>query len=130
MVFPEALESEEFAAFRAALDVPLLANMTEFGKSPLLSAQRSKSLGVNIVIYPVTLLRLAMGAASDGLDEILQLGHAGGPAAADADARTALRPARLLVVQPLRRRRVQLQGVARSSSGAARCVIRPSMEAS
>jgi methylisocitrate lyase len=74
-VFPEALESpEEFAAFRAALDVPLLANMTEFGKGRLLTAQQLEDLGVNIVIYPVTLLRLAMGAASDGLDEILRSG--------------------------------------------------------
>jgi methylisocitrate lyase len=74
-VFPEALEGpEEFAAFRAALDVPLLANMTEFGKGRLLTAQQLTDLGVNIVIYPVTLLRLAMGAASAGLDEILSAG--------------------------------------------------------
>jgi methylisocitrate lyase len=74
-VFPEALESpEEFAAFRAALDVPLLANMTEFGKGRLLTAAQLADLGMNIVIYPVTLLRLAMGAASAGLDEILRAG--------------------------------------------------------
>ncbi|MDM7856498.1 methylisocitrate lyase [Cellulomonas alba] len=74
-VFPEALAGpEEFAAFRAALDVPLLANMTEFGKGRLLTAQQLTDLGMNIVIYPVTLLRLAMGAASAGLDEILESG--------------------------------------------------------
>jgi methylisocitrate lyase len=74
-VFPEALAGpEEFAAFRAALDVPLLANMTEFGKGRLLTAQQLADLGLNIVIYPVTLLRLAMGAASAGLDEILREG--------------------------------------------------------
>lgn len=74
-VFPEALAGpEEFAAFRAALDVPLLANMTEFGKGPLLTVQQLTDLGLNLVIYPVTLLRLAMGAAEAGLDEILRTG--------------------------------------------------------
>ncbi|MFB1043954.1 methylisocitrate lyase [Streptomyces chrestomyceticus] len=67
-VFPEALRDEaEFAAFRAAVDVPLLANMTEFGKSPLLGAATLERLGYNIALYPVTLLRLAMGAVEDGL---------------------------------------------------------------
>ena len=47
--------------------MPLLANMTEFGKSPLLDADTLERLGVNVVIYPVTLLRLAMGAAEAGL---------------------------------------------------------------
>ena len=72
MIFPEALADEaELATFRAAIDVPLLANMTEFGKSPLLSASTLESLGMNVVIYPVTLLRLAMGAIEDGLRTIL-----------------------------------------------------------
>lgn len=78
-VFPEALTSpDEFAAFRDALDVPLLANMTEFGKGELLTAQQLDDLGMNIVIYPVTLLRLAMGAAMAGLDEILATGTQAG----------------------------------------------------
>ncbi|MDA8290372.1 MAG: methylisocitrate lyase [Actinomycetota bacterium] len=75
MVFPEALTDEsEFAAFRAAVEVPILANMTEFGKSPLLSASTLRSLGVDVVIYPVTLLRLAMGAVEAGLREIRDAG--------------------------------------------------------
>ena len=75
MIFPEALADEaEFATFRAAVDVPLLANMTEFGKSPLLSATTLESLGFNVVIYPVTLLRLAMQAIEDGLRTILAEG--------------------------------------------------------
>ncbi len=75
MIFPEALVDEaEFAMFRAAVDVPLLANMTEFGKSPLLSAGTLESLGINLVIYPVTLLRLAMRAIEDGLHTILAEG--------------------------------------------------------
>lgn len=71
-IFPEAMASlEEFAAIRAAVDVPILANMTEFGKSDLFTNQQLADVGVNIVIYPVSLLRLAMGAAERGLDAIL-----------------------------------------------------------
>ncbi|NLU73334.1 methylisocitrate lyase [Streptomyces sp. HNM0575] len=67
-VFPEALADEgEFAAFRAAVDVPLLANMTEFGKSPLLGARTLQDLGYDIALYPVTLFRLMNGAVEDGL---------------------------------------------------------------
>ncbi|MFD7586232.1 methylisocitrate lyase [Kitasatospora sp. NPDC059811] len=67
-IFPEALADEaEFEAFRKAVDVPLLANMTEFGKSPLLDARTLQDLGYEIALYPVTLLRLAMGAVEDGL---------------------------------------------------------------
>ena len=68
MLFPEALADErEFEAVRRAVDVPLLANMTEFGKSKLLDARTLADLGVNLVIYPVTGLRLAMAAVEDGL---------------------------------------------------------------
>ncbi|MDT0472163.1 methylisocitrate lyase [Streptomyces sp. DSM 41014] len=67
-IFPEALaDAAEYEAFREAVDVPLLANMTEFGKSPLLDARTLESLGYNIALYPVTLLRIAMGAVEDGL---------------------------------------------------------------
>ena len=66
-IFPEALHNEgEFAAFRKAIDVPLLANMTEFGKTPLLTVKQLADLGFNMVIYPVTSLRLAMKAIEDG----------------------------------------------------------------
>ncbi|WP_345105058.1 methylisocitrate lyase [Streptomyces drozdowiczii] len=67
-IFPEALaDAAEYEAFRAALDVPLLANLTEFGKTPLLDTATLENLGYNIALYPVTLLRLAMGAVEDGL---------------------------------------------------------------
>ncbi len=67
-IFPEALADEgEFEKFREAIKVPLLANMTEFGKSKLLTAKQLSDLGFNIVIYPVTTLRLAMKAVEDGL---------------------------------------------------------------
>lgn len=70
-IFPEAMRTlEEFAAIRAAVDVPLLANMTEFGKSELFTVQQLADVGMNIVIWPVSLLRLAMGSAMRGLDEL------------------------------------------------------------
>jgi methylisocitrate lyase len=75
LIFPEALGDEAgFERFRAAIDTPILANMTEFGKSRLLPAATLENLGVNVVIYPVTLLRLAMGAADAGLAEIASRG--------------------------------------------------------
>jgi len=75
MIFPEAMRSEaDFAKFRAAVDVPLLANMTEFGKSKLLSKTELENLGYNLVIYPVTTQRLAMGAVERGLSAILEHG--------------------------------------------------------
>jgi methylisocitrate lyase len=75
MVFPEALaDARELEAVRSAIDVPLLANMTEFGKSELLDAATLESVGVNVVIYPVTTLRLAMGAVEQGLELIAQEG--------------------------------------------------------
>ena len=71
MIFAEAIADEsELAAFRAGVDVPLLANMTEFGKSPLLDVATLERLGVNVVIYPVTTLRIAMGAVEAGLRTI------------------------------------------------------------
>jgi methylisocitrate lyase len=75
LIFPEALGDEAgFERFRAAIDIPILANMTEFGKTRLLDAATLANLGVNVVIYPVTLLRLAMGAADAGLAEIAARG--------------------------------------------------------
>ena len=79
MIFPEAMKSEkEFEAVREALDVPILANMTEFGKSRLLNKKELEDLGFNVVIYPVTTLRLAMGACDVGLDRILKDGDQNG----------------------------------------------------
>jgi methylisocitrate lyase len=75
MIFPEAMADEkEFAAVRKAIKVPILANMTEFGKSRLLNVKELEALGFNLVIYPVTTLRLAMGACDRGLDAILKDG--------------------------------------------------------
>ncbi|HEX4263839.1 MAG TPA: methylisocitrate lyase [Verrucomicrobiae bacterium] len=68
MIFPEALADEaEFEKFKKAVSVPLLANMTEFGKSKLLTARQLEGAGVSLVIYPVTTLRLALKAVEEGL---------------------------------------------------------------
>lgn len=75
-IFPEAMRDlAEFEAMRNAVDVPILANMTEFGKSELFSTQQLADVGVNIVIWPVSLLRLAMGAAERGLDTLNESGE-------------------------------------------------------
>ena len=75
MIFPEALESaSEFARFADAIDAPLLANMTEFGKSPLLTAAELGKMGYAAVIFPVTLFRVAMRAVETALAELAQNG--------------------------------------------------------
>ena len=74
-IFPEALQSEaEYARFRAGIALPLVANMTEFGKTPLLTRERLAALGYDIAIYPVTSLRLAMKAVEDGFARLKQDG--------------------------------------------------------
>jgi methylisocitrate lyase len=76
-IFPEALESkDEFAAFaRALAPLPLLANMTEFGRSPSLDFAELADLGYRLVLYPVTALRVALGAVRAALADILAKGH-------------------------------------------------------
>ncbi len=79
LIFTEALQTpNEFERFRAAVDTPLLANMTEFGKSELLTAGQLSDIGYNVVIYPVTTLRLAMHAVETGLREIADAGTQSG----------------------------------------------------
>ena len=76
IIFPEALKDEkEFDIVRKKLKSFLLANMTEFGKSKLLSFKKLENLGYNIVIYPVSTQRLAMKNVEDGLRAIFQDGH-------------------------------------------------------
>ena len=76
IVFPEALKDEkEFEEFRKKIKVYLLSNMTEFGKSKLLTKEQLENLGYNIVIYPVTTQRLALKNVEDGLKQIFEEGH-------------------------------------------------------
>ena len=79
-IFPEALESvEEFKAFAQAVKkegvtVPLVANMTEFGKTPYLTIKEFEALGYRLVLFPVTALRVATKAIEAMLDELRSLG--------------------------------------------------------
>ena len=74
-IFPEALQDlDEFARFARDVDTVLLANCTEFGKSPLPPAKELGDMGYNIVIYPVTLQRLVMHTVKESLDVIKQTG--------------------------------------------------------
>lgn len=75
MIFPEGLRSdEEFAEFSNKCPGLLLANMTEFGKTPHISATQFEELGYNLVIYPVTFQRVAMGAITDCLQQLAKEG--------------------------------------------------------
>jgi methylisocitrate lyase len=75
-VFPEALESaEELAAFAREVKAPLLANMTEFGRSPNLDFSALAAMGYRMVLYPVTAFRSALQAAQVTLKDIRDRGH-------------------------------------------------------
>lgn len=75
MIFPEALESaEEFAAFARAVPAPLIANMTEFGRGPLLDFEELARLGYRAVLYPLTAFRAAMKAAERTLQALRDSG--------------------------------------------------------
>jgi methylisocitrate lyase len=74
-IFPEGLASEaEFEAFRAGIKEPLMANMTEFGKTPIISAARFKELGYEMVIYPMTAFRVMLKAIDECYAELLDTG--------------------------------------------------------
>lgn len=75
-IFPEAMESaEEFARFAKEVAAPLLANMTEFGKGPLLDAKTLGDIGYAMVLYPLTAFRSAMRAAEETLIEVMASGN-------------------------------------------------------
>jgi len=75
LIFPEALTSEEeFADFARQVDGPLLANMTEFGRTPLITAERFAQLGYAAVIFPMTGFRLALRALREGYSTLLATG--------------------------------------------------------
>jgi methylisocitrate lyase len=68
MIFPEALETpDEFARFAVLVDAPLIANMTEFGRSPLIDFEALATMGYRAVLYPLTAFRSAMKAAEEAL---------------------------------------------------------------
>ena len=74
-IFPEALQSEEeFRDFANEIDLPLLANMTEFGKSPLLSFHDLAGIGYRMVIFPMSAFRVAMKASEEFLRALKKSG--------------------------------------------------------
>ena len=74
-IFPEGLTGEaEFETFRRAIDAPLLANMTEFGKTPLIPFARFAEMGYEMTIFPMTAFRLMLRALDDGYAQLLKEG--------------------------------------------------------
>ena len=79
VIFPEGLESEgEFARMAEQVGGPLLANMTEFGKSPLLSVEQLGAMGYRLVIFPMTAFRIAMKAVEAAFAELRREGTQAG----------------------------------------------------
>mgnify|MGYP006106321361 FL=1 len=75
IIFPEALETEEeFKLFAESVNGDMLANMTEFGKTPYYPAEKFANMGYKIIIYPVSGLRTALNAISALFDEIMETG--------------------------------------------------------
>ncbi|MDG7001133.1 MAG: methylisocitrate lyase [Nitrososphaerota archaeon] len=75
VIFPEALESKrDFLKFAKQIRAPLLANMTEFGKSPYITTSEFEEMGYKIVIFPVTAFRAAMMAVRETLHELSKKG--------------------------------------------------------
>lgn len=78
-IFPEGLESEkEFESFRKAIQAPLLANMTEFGKTPVLPLGTFRDLGYNLVIFPMTAFRVMLKAIDEAYRELISTGTQAG----------------------------------------------------
>jgi methylisocitrate lyase len=78
-IFPEGLESEaEFEAFRKGVAAPLLANMTEFGKTPIIPLAGFRDLGYNLVIFPMTAFRVMLKAIDEAYRELVSTGTQAG----------------------------------------------------
>ncbi|MBT7950112.1 MAG: methylisocitrate lyase [Gammaproteobacteria bacterium] len=76
MIFPEAISTlEEYKTFRAAVDVPFLANITEFGKTPLFSTQELGEVGVDIVLYCCGAYRAMNKGAMSFYEALIEEGH-------------------------------------------------------
>ncbi|MBV6458737.1 MAG: 2-methylisocitrate lyase [Fimbriimonadaceae bacterium] len=74
-IFPEGLESEgEFETFRKGVDAPLLANMTEFGKTPIIPLSRFSEMGYEMIIFPMTAFRCMLKAVDECYGELIRTG--------------------------------------------------------
>lgn len=79
VIFPEGLQTrEEFARFAEAMPAPLLANVTEFGKTPLLPLSEWEAMGYRLVLFPMTAFRVAMRAVEEALRELRETGTQAG----------------------------------------------------
>lgn len=75
VIFPEGLGSEqEFAEYRSRVEGPLLANMTEFGRTPLISVKKFGELGFQMVIFPVSAMRVMLKSIQDFYSDLLATG--------------------------------------------------------
>ena len=71
VIFPEALQSkEEFITFKKEVNAPLLANMTEFGKTPFITVSEFEDMGYSIVIFPLTGFRVMLKAVQEALEKL------------------------------------------------------------
>ena len=96
MIFPEAItELAMYKAFAAAVKVPILANITEFGATPLFTRDELRSADVAIALYPLSAFRAMNKAALDRVPDAAPRRHAEGRRRPHADARGALRLPRL-----------------------------------
>ncbi len=96
VIFPEALQSgDEFRDFAKEIKAPLLANMTEFGKSPLLSFQELSDFGYRMVIFPMSAFRVSMKASEEFLRGFKEARNPIGLGRQDANAQGTVRATRL-----------------------------------
>ena len=76
MIFPEALNTiEQYQKFSDSLSVPILANITEFGQTPLFTKEELSEAGIDIILYPLSAFRAMSNAALNVYQHILQDGH-------------------------------------------------------
>ena len=76
MIFPEALKTmEQYREFSDSLNVPILANITEFGQTPLFSKEELFEAGVDMILYPLSAFRAMSKAALNVYQHILEDGH-------------------------------------------------------
>ena len=75
-IFAEAMtEKDHYKTFKKALSVPILANMTEFGKTPLSSKEELNNVGVDMILYPLSAFRAMNKAALNVYEKLLSEGH-------------------------------------------------------
>ena len=96
MIFAEAItDADQYRHFTSSVEVPVLANMTEFGKSPLLTVEQLQDVGVKLVLYPLSAFRAMSARGGKSIQCDSPRRHASRSGGADADPRAAVRRAEL-----------------------------------